>query len=193
MFCTLSDCTLYSFLLSESSNYKLGRLNIKYLLWTHWLTDSLTNTTYRVPSCASTARAKNQTTFFWKQAMSLGNRSLFYFTLGVTWQSNHCLTYMENGCSIIRKMNESMNENWFLTTKFSECEEKHINCVRFKDVHIMTANEQKYPNVNKIQTNEMENWLKEGVIKNTKNKSTKAWILTMFKQPCTLYTKQQSI
>ena len=31
----------------------------------------------------------------------------------------------------------------------------------------MTANEQKYPNVNKIQTNEMENWLKEGVIKNT--------------------------
>ena len=57
MYYTLSDCTVVS--LSKSSNNKLGRLDIKKLLRTDSLTDSLTDTTSRAPGCASTAGAKN--------------------------------------------------------------------------------------------------------------------------------------
>ena len=54
---------LYSCPVSESSNYKLGRLD-KRKFGTHWLTHSLTHwltdTTSRAPGSASSAGAKNR-------------------------------------------------------------------------------------------------------------------------------------
>ena len=53
---------LYSCPVSESSNYKLGRLD-KRKFGTHWLTHWLTDTTSRAPGPASSAGAKNNKMF----------------------------------------------------------------------------------------------------------------------------------
>ena len=49
---------LYCRLWSESSDYKLGHLDIENLPRTHSLTHALTDPTSRAPGCASTAGAK---------------------------------------------------------------------------------------------------------------------------------------
>ena len=62
--CSDSDCTVVPCPVSESSNYKLGRLDKRNLLRTHSLTHSqthgLTDTTSRAPGSASSAGAKNR-------------------------------------------------------------------------------------------------------------------------------------
>ena len=92
---------LYSCLLSESSNYKLGRLDIKNLLRTHWLTDS--PTPLLEPPAVQAPPGLKMSEFWKKKKPLIWSYSLWIY-LNMPSQIQKCLNMGEGGSGLIENV-----------------------------------------------------------------------------------------